>query len=56
MLQILLGYVMLGAIVTRFAIMFSAGGPADSFPPNPNAWWRKLGQLPDGAWRLPPVL
>jgi uncharacterized protein YjbI with pentapeptide repeats len=28
MLQVLLGYVMLGAIVTRFSILFTGGGPA----------------------------
>ena len=33
MLQVILGYVLLGAIVTRFAIMFSSGGPAGSFMP-----------------------
>ncbi len=41
MAQVLLGYVMLGAMVTRFAILFSAGRPADSFLPDPDAWWRR---------------
>lgn len=27
-LQVLLGYMLLGALVTRFAVLFSAGGPA----------------------------
>jgi hypothetical protein len=27
-LQVLLGYVLLGALVTRFAVLFTAGGPA----------------------------
>ena len=29
--QVLLGYVMLGALVTRFAVLFTAGGPAGEF-------------------------
>ncbi len=28
-LQVLLGYMLLGALVTRFAVLFTAGGPAD---------------------------
>ena len=32
-LQVLLGYVMLGALVTRFAVMFTGGGPAGKFAP-----------------------
>ncbi len=28
MLQVLLGYILLGALVTRFAVLFTAGGPA----------------------------
>jgi len=31
MLQVILGYVLLGALVTRFAVLFTAGGPAGSF-------------------------
>ncbi len=30
-LQVILGYVLLGALVTRFAVLFTAGGPAGSF-------------------------
>jgi hypothetical protein len=30
-LQVLTGYVLLGALVTRFAILFAAGGPAGNF-------------------------
>ncbi len=30
-LQAILGYILLGALVTRFAIMFTAGGPAGKF-------------------------
>jgi hypothetical protein len=30
-LQVTLGYVLLGALVTRFAVLFTAGGPAGSF-------------------------
>jgi uncharacterized protein YjbI with pentapeptide repeats len=31
MMQVLLGYIMLGALVTRFAVLFEAGGPAGKF-------------------------
>jgi uncharacterized protein YjbI with pentapeptide repeats len=31
MLQVILGYVLLGALVTRFAVLFTAGGPAGTF-------------------------
>jgi hypothetical protein len=31
MLQVLLGYVLLAALVTRFAVLFTAGGPAGKF-------------------------
>ena len=31
MLQVILGYVLLGALVTRFAVLFMAGGPAGKF-------------------------
>jgi hypothetical protein len=30
-LQVILGYVLLGALVTRFAVLFTAGGPAGTF-------------------------
>ncbi len=30
-LQVILGYVLLGALVTRFAVLFTAGGPAGRF-------------------------
>ncbi len=30
-LQVILGYVLLGALVTRFAVLFTAGGPAGDF-------------------------
>ncbi len=30
-LQVILGYVLLGALVTRFAVLFTAGGPAGEF-------------------------
>ena len=33
MLQVILGYVLLGAMVTRFAVLFTAGGPAGKFAP-----------------------
>jgi hypothetical protein len=31
MIQVILGYVHLGALVTRFAVLFTAGGPAGKF-------------------------
>ncbi len=31
MLQVILGYALLGALVTRFAVLFTAGGPAGRF-------------------------
>ena len=31
--QVILGYVLLGALVTRFAVLFTAGGPAGKFSP-----------------------
>jgi hypothetical protein len=33
MIQVILGYVLLGALVTRFAVLFTAGGPAGKFSP-----------------------
>lgn len=30
-MQVILGYVLLGALVTRFAVLFTAGGPAGKF-------------------------
>ena len=30
-IQVLLGYVLLGALITRFAVLFTAGGPAGDF-------------------------
>jgi len=35
MLQVILGYVLLGALVTRFAVLFTAGGPAGQFSSKP---------------------
>jgi len=29
--QVILGYVLLGALVTRFAVLFTAGGPTGKF-------------------------
>ena len=31
MFQVILGYVLMGALVTRFAVLFTAGGPAGKF-------------------------
>ena len=39
--EMLVGYVMLAALVVRFAVMFTAHGPADSYAPDPNAPWRR---------------
>ena len=36
MLQVVLGYVLLGALVTRFAVLFTAGGPAGKFADEKN--------------------
>ena len=41
MLQVLLGYVLLGALVTRFTVLFTSGGPAGSFD-EPAAAWPKV--------------
>ena len=35
MAQVLLGYVLLAALVTRFAVLFTAGGPAGDFSDEP---------------------
>ena len=32
-IQVILGYVLLGALITRFAVLFTAGGPAGEFAP-----------------------
>ncbi len=32
MAQVLLGYILLAALVTRFAVLFTAGGPSSKFP------------------------
>lgn len=47
-LQVLLGYVLLGALVTRFAVLFTAGGPAGKFADEKTLrqrlkeWWNKI--------------
>jgi uncharacterized protein YjbI with pentapeptide repeats len=33
MFQVILGYVLLGSLITRFAVLFTAGAPAGSFTP-----------------------
>ena len=33
MVQVILGYVLLGALVTRLAVLFTSDGPAGSFTP-----------------------
>ena len=40
--QVILGYVLLGALVTRFAVLFTAGGPAGTFSP------RKTKEITEG--------
>ena len=35
-LQVILGYVLLGALITRFAVLFTAGGPAGKFADEDN--------------------
>lgn len=45
--QVILGYVLLGALVTRFAVLFTAGGPAGRFADEKTsreriaAWWKR---------------
>jgi hypothetical protein len=48
MLQVILGYVLLGALVTRFAVLFTAGGPAGRFADEKNygaVVWEKVKQI-----------
>jgi hypothetical protein len=40
MIQMILGYVLLGALVTRFAVLFTAGGPAGKFADEKSIWER----------------
>jgi hypothetical protein len=46
-IQVILGYVLLGALVTRFAVLFTAGGPAGKFTDEKTIrqrlkeWWIK---------------
>jgi len=40
MAQVILGYVLLGALVTRFAVLFTAGGPAGKFADEKSIWQR----------------
>ena len=40
MLQVILGYVLLGALITRFAVLFTAGGPAGRFADEKTFWQR----------------
>ena len=44
-LQVILGYVLLGALVTRFAVLFTAGGPAGMFADD------KIQKTDDGGQR-----
>ena len=45
MIQVLLGYVMLGALVTRFAVLFTAGGPAGKFTEMDEETKKKLEEI-----------
>ncbi len=38
--QVIFGYVLLGALVTRFAVLFTAGGPAGKFADEKTIWQR----------------
>ncbi len=40
-IQVILGYVLLGALVTRFAVLFAAGGPAGKFADEKKELYRK---------------
>lgn len=56
--QVLLGYLMLAALVTRLAILFTAGGPAGKFTPMSEHAKQKLKKLkelekPERLMRLP---
>ena len=42
--QVLLGYVLLGALVTRFAVLFEAGGPPGRFTPITKKRRRRAGE------------
>jgi hypothetical protein len=48
MFQVILGYVLLGALVTRFAALFTAGGPAGSFTPMDKETKELLAKLKEG--------
>ena len=45
MIQVVMGYVLLGALVTRFAVLFTAGGPAGKFEPMDEETKKKLDQI-----------
>jgi len=40
MIHVIWGYVLLGALVTRFAVLFTAGGPAGKFADEKTIWQR----------------
>jgi len=46
MAQVLLGYVLLAALVTRFAVLFTAGGPAGRFSKHPKTPTKKPTKKP----------
>ena len=46
-LQVILGYVLLGALVTRFAVLFTAGGPAGKFADGKEAKKQHYGFVKD---------
>jgi hypothetical protein len=45
--QVILGYVLLGALVTRFAVLFTAGGPAGKFADDNEQKTENRGQTSD---------
>ncbi len=51
MVQVILGYVLLGALITRFAVLFTAGGPAAKFA-DEKTIRQRLAQLLRGCEKL----
>ena len=54
MFQVLLGYVLLAALVTRFAVLFTAGGPAGKFSGEPTLRQKLLKLFPKKPTKKPP--
>ena len=47
MVQVILGYVLLGALITRLAVLFTSDGPAGSFTPMDKETQELLAKLKD---------